>query len=68
MSSFRPGVGRTNPAMHSHGSMPPAMFEGMFRAQCTWDAAMGWNAVLAMKKHGGDKAIMVVLIGAGHVA
>jgi uncharacterized iron-regulated protein len=51
-----------------HGNMPPEMFEGMFRAQCTWDAAMGNNALQALKTHGGDKAIMVVLIGSGHVA
>ena len=51
-----------------HGSMPDAMFQGMFRAQCTWDAAMGWNAVQALQKHGGEKAIMVVLVGSGHVA
>jgi uncharacterized iron-regulated protein len=51
-----------------HGSMPDAMFQGMFRAQCTWDAAMGWQALQALKKHGGDEAIMVVLVGSGHVA
>jgi uncharacterized iron-regulated protein len=51
-----------------HGNMPEPMFLAMFRAQCAWDAAMGWNAVTALKKHGGEKAIMVVLIGAGHVA
>jgi uncharacterized iron-regulated protein len=51
-----------------HGSMPDEMFQTMFRAQCTWDAAMGWNALQALKKHGGEKAIMVVLIGSGHVA
>jgi uncharacterized iron-regulated protein len=51
-----------------HGSMPDAMFQGMFRAQCTWDAAMGWQALQALQKHGGDKAIMVVLVGSGHVA
>jgi PDZ domain/Haem-binding uptake, Tiki superfamily, ChaN len=44
------------------------MFQAMFRAQCAWDAAMGWNAARALKKHGGEKAIMVVFIGAGHVA
>jgi uncharacterized iron-regulated protein len=51
-----------------HGSMPEPMFQAMFRAQCGWDAAMSWNAVQALRKHGGEKAIMVVLIGAGHVA
>lgn len=51
-----------------HGNMPDAMFQGMFRAQCTWDAAMGWNALEALRRHGGEKAIMVVLVGSGHVA
>lgn len=41
--------------------------EGMYRAQVTWDGAMGWNAAKALIEHGGPKAIMVVLIGAGHV-
>jgi uncharacterized iron-regulated protein len=51
-----------------HGNMPDAMFDAMFRAQCTWDAAMGWNALQTLKKYGGDTAIVVVLLGAGHVA
>ena len=51
-----------------HGHMSDSMFQGMYRAQCTWDAAMGWNALQALQKHGGEKAIVVVLIGAGHVA
>lgn len=54
-------------SMHS-ASMPAAMWEGMFRAQCTWDAAMAWNAVSALKKANDPKAVMVVLIGSGHVA
>jgi hypothetical protein len=51
-----------------HGNMPEPMFQAMFRAQCAWDAAMGWNAAQALREHGGEKAIMVVLIGSGHVA
>lgn len=51
-----------------HGNMPEPMFQAMFRAQCAWDAAMAWNAARALKEHGGEKAIMVVLIGSGHVA
>jgi uncharacterized iron-regulated protein len=51
-----------------HGNMPEEMFQGMYRAQCTWDAAMGWNALRALQAHGGETAIMVVLIGSGHVA
>ena len=54
-------------SMHS-ASMPEAMWDGMFRAQCTWDAAMAWNAVAALKKVNDPNAVMVVLIGAGHVA
>lgn len=41
--------------------------DGMLRAQTTWDATMGWNALQALRKHGGENAIMVVLIGSGHV-
>jgi uncharacterized iron-regulated protein len=51
-----------------HGNMPDAMFQGMYRAQCAWDAAMGWNALQALRKHGGEKSVMVVLVGSGHVA
>jgi uncharacterized iron-regulated protein len=51
-----------------HGNMPEPMFKAMYRAQCAWDASMAWNAARALKEHGGEKAIMVVLIGSGHVA
>ncbi len=47
--------------------MTDEVLEGMYRAQATWDATMGWNAVKALNEHGGPDAIMVVLIGAGHV-
>jgi hypothetical protein len=49
-------------------TMSDQVFEGMFSAQCTWDATMGFNAVQALKKSGGPRDIMVVLIGSGHVA
>lgn len=53
----------------THGSsMTDAQWDAMFSAQCTWDATMGYNAVKALEKHGGKDAIMVVLIGSGHVA
>jgi uncharacterized iron-regulated protein len=51
-----------------HGNLPPALFEGIFRAQCTWDAAMGWNAVKALREADDEDAIVVVLVGSGHVA
>ena len=49
-------------------TMSGAMFDGMFAAQCTWDASMGYNAAQALKVFGGPKSVMVVLIGSGHVA
>lgn len=51
-----------------HGNLPDSMFQGMFRAQCAWDAAMAWNAVKALRANRDPDAIMVVMIGAGHVA
>jgi uncharacterized iron-regulated protein len=51
-----------------HSSMDDKMARAMFDAQCTWDATMGFNAVRALKEHGGKDAVMVVLIGSGHVA
>ena len=47
--------------------MNDAALDGLYRAQTMWDATMGWNALQALKQHGGPSAIMVVLIGAGHV-
>ena len=47
--------------------MNEAAMEGMLRAQSTWDATMGWNALRALQQQGGENSIMVVLIGAGHV-
>jgi uncharacterized iron-regulated protein len=38
----------------------------MFEAQCTWDATMAYNAVRSLEDH--PEAIMVVLVGSGHVA
>ncbi len=42
--------------------------EGLFRAQATWDAVLGWNAVEALQRAGDPEAIMVLLTGAVHVA
>ncbi len=47
--------------------MNEQMLAGLYRAQTMWDATMGWNALKALEAHGGKDAIMVVLIGAGHV-
>lgn len=50
------------------GGMGEDMWMNMLSAQCTWDATMGFNAVEALRKAGDPKAIMVVLVGSGHVA
>jgi uncharacterized iron-regulated protein len=62
---FRAFFAGEDSMMHT---MSGQMFDGMFAAQCTWDASMGYNAVQALKKFGGPKSIMVVMIGSGHVA
>lgn len=51
-----------------HAGMPADQLDRMFEAQCTWDATMGHHAVRALKEHGGPGAVMVVLVGSGHVA
>ena len=48
-----------------HGVSEEQLFS-MFEAQCTWDAAMAYNAVRALEAR--PEAIMVVLVGSGHVA
>ncbi len=47
--------------------MNAEVIDDMLRAQTVWDATMGWNALQALLEHGGEDAIMVVLIGSGHV-
>jgi hypothetical protein len=54
-------------SLHSMG-MTDEQWDGMYRAQATWDATMGYNAVQALKKNTDKDAIMVVLIGSGHVS
>jgi uncharacterized iron-regulated protein len=51
-----------------HMQMSDEQWQGMFNAQCTWDATMGHNAVKALEGDDDPKTIMVVLVGEGHVA
>ncbi len=52
-----------------HGSgMSDEMWKNMLSAQATWDATMGYNGVQALKAFSDAKAIMVILVGSGHVA
>jgi uncharacterized iron-regulated protein len=51
-----------------HGGMSDDAWKGMLAAQATWDASMGYNAVKILEKAPRADAIMVVLVGSGHVA
>ena len=50
------------------GGMSDDMWMNMLSAQVTWDATMGFNGVEALKAQNDPKAIMVILVGSGHVA
>lgn len=62
---FRSYFGDEDPL---HSGMSPEQWDGMFAAQATWDAAMAHNALRVLREHGGPKAVLVVLVGTGHVA
>ena len=49
-----------------HGGLTEEALDGMFRAQCTWDATMAFNAANSLKA-APPAAILVVLAGSGHV-
>jgi hypothetical protein len=51
-----------------HSAMSGPQLEGMFAAQCTWDATMAYNAVQSLRQVDTEATVMVVLIGSGHVA
>ena len=51
-----------------HAGMSNERWDGMINAQSTWDATMAYNAVKNLEKHGGEDAVMVVLVGSGHVS
>jgi uncharacterized iron-regulated protein len=53
--------------VHGEG-MSEEMWKNMLSAQATWDATMGHNAVQAWRQAKDPGAIMVVLVGLGHVA
>jgi uncharacterized iron-regulated protein len=50
-----------------HGRMPESMLKSMQAAQATWDASMAYNSIKVLKAAPSD-AILVVLVGSGHVA
>lgn len=53
----------------THGAgMPPEMLQRMVDAQSTWDATMGYHAAQLYGEAKDPKAVVVVLVGSGHVA
>ncbi|MGE3840096.1 MAG: ChaN family lipoprotein [Vicinamibacterales bacterium] len=51
----------------AHGQMNEETWQRMLTAQATWDATFAWQATRASERAGPD-AIVVVLVGSGHVA
>ena len=51
-----------------HAMMSEEQWQGMFDAQCTWDATFAHNALKVLKDHPDPNAVLVVLVGTGHVA
>ena len=53
----------------SHGAgMPADVLQRMIDAQCAWDATMAFQAAELLKTNTDPKAVVVVLVGSGHVA
>lgn len=53
----------------THGAgMPADVLQRMVEAQSTWDATMGFHAAQLIKDNPDPKAVVVVLVGSGHVA
>ena len=50
-----------------HSGMDEAQWDAMIAAQSTWDATMAFQAVKALSEPGRQDAVMVVLVGSGHV-
>jgi uncharacterized iron-regulated protein len=50
------------------GGMNEATWKDMLGAQAAWDATMAFHAAKAWKEAKDDRAIVIVLVGSGHVA
>jgi uncharacterized iron-regulated protein len=50
-----------------HAGMNDSAWQSMLDAQCTWDATMGFHAVQPLRGDEDPRAIVVVLVGSGHV-
>lgn len=59
-----------NQMMSGMGASMPQMFEGMYRGQTTWDAAMATSILKLHRKHRqeGTARTIVAIVGVGHMA
>jgi len=67
MAFFKATFAGAEGPVHGPG-MSDTMWRNMLSAQATWDASMGANAVKALARPENRDAIMIVLVGSGHVA
>jgi len=51
-----------------HASMTEEQWQAMFGAQCSWDATFANNALKVLQMHPAPEAVLVVLVGSGHVS
>jgi hypothetical protein len=63
LAVFKAAIGEGDAA---HGMTDDA-WKGMAASQATWDGAMAWHSLKALERHPDPKAIVVVLVGSGHV-
>ena len=68
LAFFKATFANEVPGPMMHGGMTDDAWKAMLSAQATWDATMGFHAVQALQHFGGNDAMMVVLVGSGHVA
>jgi len=68
LAFFKATFANETPGPMMHGGMSDDMWKSMLSAQATWDATMGFHAVQALKQPGAGDAMMIVLVGSGHVA
>ncbi|MGE3108901.1 MAG: ChaN family lipoprotein [Phycisphaerales bacterium] len=53
--------------MGGFGATMPEMFSGMYRGQTTWDSSMAESVRRIRRDAGGQKPLVVVVVGIGHV-
>ena len=68
LALFKAHFGADDVTHGGSGGMTEAVWKDMLAAQTAWDATMAFHAVRAWREAKDDQAIVVVLVGSGHVA